>query len=395
MEAGEALMPQTIFFLHIARAGGRTYHQCLLATLMPQEVQCNMSYHVLRDDPSLGCRLLATHDDYSMTANLPPGASTGITTLFREPLDRVLSSYEFCVHISGRSMGLDLTSLPDDTLYGARRRMREHYRQLVPTDTRNVWPWTVLSVVMEEDLWTRRDFTGIPPPPVGFDEASADMYSRAHLVMPLRDFIELPVVKDVVHNGATFQLAGITNNSVLPSARRLRQCVLQHPDLGQTMLSLAKARVDALLHLGFTDRMDESIELLLAILNRSFASHAFQLPVTGRNPRGRCKLPKKAKRGKDGEAVKFVSVRDQYAQCLKDQMELTHLNELVAFRHMGPLKFSRKERARIPADVIARMKELNALDLELTEYAREKYKQLIEKYRPVMEMVRSPSYDRC
>ncbi|CAI5514302.1 unnamed protein product [Closterium sp. Naga37s-1] len=72
-----------------------------------------------------------------------------------KPLDRVLSMYEFSVHISGRSMGLDLKQLPDETLYAARRKMREHYRNLVPTDTRNVWPWTSLSVTMEEDLWDR------------------------------------------------------------------------------------------------------------------------------------------------------------------------------------------------------------------------------------------------
>ncbi|CAI5463543.1 unnamed protein product [Closterium sp. Yama58-4] len=390
MASGESPMPQTLFFLHVARAGGRTYHQCFLSTLMPSTVQCNMSYHVLRDDPTMGCRLLATHDDYGMTTQLPPGAATGVTTLFREPLDRVLSMYEFSVHISGRSMGLDLKQLPDETLYAARRKMREHYRNLVPTDTRNVWPWTLLSVTMEEDLWDRRDFTGIPPPPVGFDEGRDDMYSRAHLVMPLRDFIELPLAHDVVHNGATFQLAGITNNSVLPEAKRLRQCVLQHPELGGEMLKLAKARVDALIHLGFTDRMEESIELLLAVIDRSLSSQAFTLP--GKNPRGRCKRPKKKAKER---AMPWKSIREQYAECLKDQMELTQLNELIAFRHMGPLKFSRKERARIPEDVMRRIKELNALDLELTEYARDKYTQMLDKYRPMMEAIGNPSTDRC
>ncbi|CAI7885580.1 unnamed protein product [Closterium sp. NIES-53] len=136
-----------------------------------------------RPPTSMGCRLLATHDDYGMTTQLPPGAATGVTTLFREPLDRVLSMYEFSVHISGRSMGLDLKQLPDETLYAARRKMREHYRNLVPTDTRNVWPWTSLSVTMEEDLWDRQ--IHFPP--------------SSPLSPPLP------------------QLAGITNNSVLPS----------------------------------------------------------------------------------------------------------------------------------------------------------------------------------
>jgi len=37
----------------------------------------------------------------------------------------------------------------------ARKKIRDHYTNLVNTDTRNIWPWTVLSVAMEEDLWTR------------------------------------------------------------------------------------------------------------------------------------------------------------------------------------------------------------------------------------------------
>lgn len=104
---------------------------------------------------SHACRLLATHDDYSMTARLPPGTKTFVTSLFRDPVDRVMSSYEFAAHIAARSMGLDVSNHPDDTVMSARKKIRDHYTNLVNTDTRNIWPWTVLSVAMEEDLWTR------------------------------------------------------------------------------------------------------------------------------------------------------------------------------------------------------------------------------------------------
>lgn len=104
---------------------------------------------------SHACRLLATHDDYSMTQRLPPGTKTFVTSLFRDPVDRVMSTYEFAAHIAARSMGLDVSNHPDETVMSARKKIRDHYTNLVNTDTRNIWPWTVLSVAMEEDLWTR------------------------------------------------------------------------------------------------------------------------------------------------------------------------------------------------------------------------------------------------
>lgn len=75
--------------------------------------------------------------------------------MFREPVDRVISMYEFTSHIAARSMGLDVSNYPDDTVMSTRKKVRDHYTHLVSTDTRNIWPWTVLSVAMEEDLWTR------------------------------------------------------------------------------------------------------------------------------------------------------------------------------------------------------------------------------------------------
>ena len=36
-----------------------------------------------------------------------------------------------------------------------------------------------------------------------------------------------------------------------------------------------------------------------------------------------------------------------------------------------------QERARIPKDIVKRMEELNAMDVEVTEYAREVYKRKV------------------
>lgn len=52
----------------------------------------------------------------------------------------------------------------------------------------------------------QRDFVGIPPEPVGFDPETTDMYDRPHLMIPLKEFVQLPLVHDVVHNNAVFQV---------------------------------------------------------------------------------------------------------------------------------------------------------------------------------------------
>lgn len=376
---GDRSMPDLLFFLHIPRAGGKSYNQCFLSALMPMSVQCNMSYHVLRDDPNHACRLLATHDDYSMMERLLPGTKTFVTSVFREPVDRVISSYEFANHIAARSAGLDTSRYPDDTVMGARKKVRDHYAGLVSTDTRNIWPWTVLSIAMEEDLWTRRDFVGIPPDPVGFDTHTADMYDRPHLIIPLKEFIQLPLVHDVVHNNAVFQLVGITNNSILPEATKLRHCVIKYPELGKPMLDLAKARVDTLAHLAFTDKLNEGMALLAAMIGRSLSSNPREIPKTGWKPK--CKNMRKHVDLKHPKPT----LRESFLACMNQQRELTILNDKVAFNGFGDVEFSRRARKAINKDVIREIERLNALDMEITEYAREVYKKKVAAYEDYME----------
>jgi hypothetical protein len=47
-----------LFFLHIPRTGGRTYHQCFLKQLFLSEERCRISYDKLRFDPRLVCAVL-------------------------------------------------------------------------------------------------------------------------------------------------------------------------------------------------------------------------------------------------------------------------------------------------------------------------------------------------
>lgn len=61
-----------LFFLHLPRTAGRTYHSCFLKTATPPSRRCEKSYDVLRLNASIpSCGLLSSHDDMSISKNLP------------------------------------------------------------------------------------------------------------------------------------------------------------------------------------------------------------------------------------------------------------------------------------------------------------------------------------
>ena len=84
---GSAVSPQPdaqhmLYFLHIPRTAGRTYHSCFLKLGSPPSRRCEKSYDVLRIDRSLeGCGLLSSHDDLSASTLFPDNA--GFATQIR------------------------------------------------------------------------------------------------------------------------------------------------------------------------------------------------------------------------------------------------------------------------------------------------------------------------
>ena len=61
-----------LFFLHVPRTAGRTYHSCFLKTGTPPSRRCEKSYDVLRLNASIpSCGLLSSHDDLSLADRLP------------------------------------------------------------------------------------------------------------------------------------------------------------------------------------------------------------------------------------------------------------------------------------------------------------------------------------
>ena len=126
-----------LYFLHIPRTAGRTYGVCFLKQAWAPSRRCAKSYDILRLNTSVpDCGLLSSHDDYSVLQYLPPDAA--IATQLRDPVDRVLSTYEFAIEVAARYLHPNATQKDPGKM-----------------DTRKVWPWSILGHFMQQELEDR------------------------------------------------------------------------------------------------------------------------------------------------------------------------------------------------------------------------------------------------
>ncbi|GJW37057.1 protein-tyrosine sulfotransferase-like protein [Tanacetum coccineum] len=88
-------------------------------------------------------------------------------------------------------------------------------------------------------LWHARKRRG-PPYVYGNDS-----YDMEEIVMPLHEYLNHPVAMDLIQNGATFQVAGLTNNSNIRDAHELRQCVPGYFSVNGIGKEQDKAAVDS------------------------------------------------------------------------------------------------------------------------------------------------------
>lgn len=93
------------------------------------------------------CRLLVTHDDYSMMSKLPR-EKLSVVTILRDPVDRVFSTYEFSVEVAARF--LVHPNLTSATRMAGRLRPKTN-----GISTLDIWPWKYLVPWMREDLFAR------------------------------------------------------------------------------------------------------------------------------------------------------------------------------------------------------------------------------------------------
>ncbi|KAH1115371.1 hypothetical protein J1N35_008749 [Gossypium stocksii] len=385
-----------LFFLHVPRTGGRTYFHCFLKKLYSSSLECPRSYDKLRFDPSKEkCRLLVTHDDYSISSKLPRGR-TSVVTILRNPIDRVFSTYEFSVEVAARFLvHPNLTSATQMT-----GRLRSKNKGV---STLDIWPWKYLVPWMREDLFARRDArkTGGTS-----DFTSGDPYNMEDIVMPLLNYINNPIAHEIVHNGATFQIAGLTNNSYLPESHEVRHCVDKYNNLGAYVLQVAKKRLDNMLYVGLTEDHRESATMFANVVGQQVISqlvnsNAIEKGADVNNSEqgisfSDSELDQNTNSDEKGnettssddnevnqDNMTVEKLMDTYEVCISGLRKTQTRRRIASLKRISPANFTKEARNKVPQMVLQRIQSLNKLDVELYEYAQgifaKQHKQAAEK----------------
>ncbi|KAL2488732.1 protein-tyrosine sulfotransferase-like [Forsythia ovata] len=375
-----------LFFLHVPRTGGRTYFHCFLKKLYAGAQECPRSYDKLRFNPRKeNCRLLSTHDDYSMMAKLPK-EQTSVVTILRNPIDRVFSTYEFSVEVAARFLvHRDLTSLS---------RMAKRARlKAGGVSTLDIWPWKYLVPWMREDLFARRDAR------IRKGQSyiiTNDTYDMEEISMPLRDFINDPIARDIIHNGATFQIAGLTNNSYLVESHEVRRCVLKYQSLGQYVLEVVKKRLDSMLYVGLTENHRESATMfsnlvgaqVIAQLTKSSSNSDFSIDNGSEQrsllPNSKSdanhqenntyrKLKKVSSTSKDeAENINMDAgkLMEAYESCISSLRNSQSERRAKSLKRISPANYTKEARRKVPELLLQEITSLNSLDMQLYDYAQ-------------------------
>ncbi|OIW05811.1 hypothetical protein TanjilG_23597 [Lupinus angustifolius] len=419
-----------LFFLHVPRTGGRTYFHCFLKKLYPSYLECPRSYDKLRFDPRVrisamvrlllsdqeimslnpgnsfstrgnktaymyhlrtrekNCRLLVTHDDYSMIPKLPR-QKTSVVTILRDPIDRVFSTYEFSIEVAARFLvHPNLTSATQMT-----KRLRSKSKGV---STLDIWPWKYLVPWMREDLFARtlngqrdaRYSRGLNT------TESNDSYDMEDFAMPLKEYINHPAAGDVVHNGATFQVAGLTNNSYIAEAHEVRHCVQKYKILGKFVLQVAKKRLDDMLYVGLTEEHRESATMFANVVGAQVISQLNapnssldigdkieQRSFSDSDPHSSEHQNSTSDRGASkvtssdsGEATELNmtvgELMNSYEGCTSNLRKSYSGRRIASLKRISPVNFSREARLEVSEEVLQEIRSLNDLDIELYEYAR-------------------------
>lgn len=479
-----------LYFLHVPRTAGRTTHNCFLLPSTPPSRRCAKSYDGLKYDISLpDCGLIASHDDFSAMASLP--SSAAVFTSIRDPVSRFLSAYEFAVELGGRDAVRNTPGRAPDKKQGK-------------TSTKEVWPWSHLQPIMLEDMTPKvhaqrpgekgvwkimytedgelyylnrvQNVTEWEVPEdekhlIVEDQGPLRPYDNV-LYMPLREFSEHPDSFELLHNGQTLQVLGLTNYSHDPEASVLRNCIINDKASAKAALIYAIERLQTFAFVGTFETMRESLPSWanmrgIDLDSKAWSSnkqHAFSYDDGDDNDEGKDKefldpeLPQDEKQlttrikavGKEvsdmrreletlvvdspehvelkdridvqadlrdrlinqrtnvqagtkivsrltatGRARQLVpdeehivnkTIIEQFATCEQNAQQRSaskrkgSMNRIKRLDGVSP-QFSKKSRERIPAAVIARIKELNWMDVELHEVATEMATSMIKKAR--------------
>lgn len=417
--------PSFYFFLHVPRCAGRTLNFCLLKSVFPPKDRCLTSYKEnsqldkgALDKLGHACRVQGTHDDLSVLTQLPhkkPGIA--VFTQIRNPVDRVLSAYEFSLQVATR-------------YHFATKRKKNTNR----TATDEVWPWLDLVPIMMESLARREEArkslsSSLSKPNIWVRQHNASSKSFVYynrvmnetredleglddgqlvlgdldpydnpLVMSLADFVKLPEVHDLLHNNQLYQLLGITNISKEPGlAKEIRRCCAGAAARGTNskgtaatglLLKRAERLVDDLWHVSVFDDLEGSHSSLCAAsgwdLDQPSYKNGEKIVRTMRDKVDEME-------GKEGSRLdqekllsdeygrQNVSVREAVEKCVRQNREKKDVKNKVKFLRLlqdpygRQILFSRENRAKISKDVLEYIRHHNQLDFELYEMAKSRY----------------------
>lgn len=410
IKADKLTLKDLLFFLHVPRTGGRSYYFCFLKKLYENADECPRSYDKLHFDPRESkCRLLVTHDDYSFMSKLPKD-KTSVVTILRNPIDRVFSTYEFAVEVAARFLvHPNLTSVMQIT-----RKMTSRSHRV---STLDIWPWKYLVPWMREDLFARRDAR--KQSEVRSIKGMHNPYDMNELVMPLHTFVDDPMAHEIIHNGATFQLAGLTNNSFLAESPQLRHCIRRHPKLGYYVLEIAKRRLDHMLYIGLTEDHKESATIfanmvgsqvlsqseVLSTLGEDVASNgtgtsSFQESEDGgeiqdQNSTGDKKVEEDESSSHTESTDKNMTVdklMEAYETCISGLRKTQSKRRTFSLRKIAPVSFSKEARLQVPQTVIQKILMMNSLDVDLYKYAQQLFKEQSKLFMQNNQPKSEPQY---
>ncbi|KAK8962285.1 Protein-tyrosine sulfotransferase [Platanthera guangdongensis] len=384
-----------LFFLHVPRTGGRSYYHCFLKKLYVNIDECPRSYDKLRFDPRESkCRLLVTHDDYSLVSKLS-NDKTSVVTILRNPIDRIFSTYEFSVEVAARF--LVHPNLTSAIQMSRRMTSRSH-----GVSTLEIWPWKYLVPWMREDLFARRDARKYAA--VRSFNGTINPYDMNGLVMPLHSFVDDPMAHEIIHNGATFQVAGLTNNSFLAESAKIRHCVRRYSVLGHYILKVAKSRLDHMLYIGLTEDHKESATIFANMVGSQILSQTEALSSHGTSPFRDSEVASENHNqnssgdqtiGDDTSSSDFdmtdknmtvEKLMEAYEMCTSNLRKSQAKRRTLSLRKIAPANFSKEARLQVPPTLIQKLLLMNRLDVDLYNYAQnlfmEQQKHLMQIDRP-------------
>lgn len=267
----------------------------MLKTGVAPSRRCPRAYDHLRiaNMSMPNCDLLSSHDDFSVVSMLPDGVS--VLSHIRDPVDRFLSAYEFAVEVAARTAFRPKTARKNPTKIA----------------TEDVWPWSYLVPFFASDLRKRNEALrdALSPdndPPHGSwvlvhhpdgdefyynkkleqskwnlteEERSSllpplDPYDNP-IYMSLLDFVKDPITTELLHNGQTFQVLGITNYSHWGDAAEFRKCFWDDEATQSQLIKVALNRIDKFMHVGSTSRLEDSVTAAAAAMKFNLDDFAY------------------------------------------------------------------------------------------------------------------------